>query len=213
MKKPAPNFKLLVLSAVLFLVGVGNLVYIVVSSASSFNKEMVRIEMPGVATVQLPDSGLQQVFHEWKSSSERQIGNLTLAVTDPQGKKLEVQPLEGVSYRVNDTSGLLFLRGLQLQRKSRELVQATQLAKTQLEALRLLPSGAHPSAPSFRYDGRNPDPASAGYPPAPYPSLALDGREYAMVVDFKPHPDGLRKVRVEVHSGTTRVVLESLFAP
>jgi len=105
MEKPAPNFKLLLLSAILFLVGVGNLVFIVVSSASSFNKEMVRIEMPGVATVQLPESGSQQVFHEWKNSSERQIGNLTLAVTDPQGKKLEVQPLEGMSYRVNDTSG------------------------------------------------------------------------------------------------------------
>lgn len=105
MEKPAPNFKLLVLSAILFLVGVGNLVFIVVSSASSFNQERVRIEMPGVATVQLPESGLQQVFHEWKNSSEPQIGNLTLAVTDQQGKKLEVQPLEGVSYRVNDTSG------------------------------------------------------------------------------------------------------------
>jgi hypothetical protein len=85
MEKPAPNFKLLLLSAILFLVGVGNLVYIVISSASSFNKEMVRIEMPGLATVQLPESGLQQVFHEWKNSSERQIGNLTLAVTDQVG--------------------------------------------------------------------------------------------------------------------------------
>lgn len=108
---------------------------------------------------------------------------------------------------------VLFIRGLQLQRKSAALVQSAQVASQLLNRLRDLPPEEHPSAASFVFDGRTPTPTVAGYPPPPYPSVELDNTVYAVRLEVTPHPDGVRKARVQVFSNQTTFVSETLLLP
>lgn len=108
---------------------------------------------------------------------------------------------------------VLFIRGLQLQRKSAVMLQATGLARQEVEQIRALPSSALPAPMDFQFDGRVPDATVSGFPPTPYPAVELDGVQYQLLVQGSPGPDSLRRLRVEVFSAQTHFVTETLLAP
>ena len=102
---------------------------------------------------------------------------------------------------------LVFGRGLTLQRKSAQLVQATQAAQRELEAIRDLPFADLPTT-ATDFDGRVPQPAVGGFPPAPYP-----GDESRLRVHIEPRHATLRWVRVEAFYSGGSLLLETFLAP
>jgi type II secretory pathway pseudopilin PulG len=108
---------------------------------------------------------------------------------------------------------LLFGSGLQLQRQSADVTRATEVGRTFLETLRSQGGKAMPTAHA-RFDGRInqvSDP-STGFPPAPYPSLDVDGRTYRLVVELAVHSASRKSVKVEVYwDQNSRVVLETSY--
>lgn len=106
----------------------------------------------------------------------------------------------------------LFGRGLQLQRKSTILVQATQAGQRELEAVRDLPFDQLPASAST-FDGRTPDPPLATFPPPPYPAQAEPGRSFPLLVRVEPYETTMRRVTVEVFYDGGTVLLETLIHP
>lgn len=104
----------------------------------------------------------------------------------------------------------LFLRGLQLQQKSSRILQASQLSQQLLERIR---QATQPTAATYLFDGRLPTPDSGGFPPAPYPACRLDARDYTFLVRSQPHPDGPRRLTVQVFFDQQQLTFETLVDP
>ena len=105
----------------------------------------------------------------------------------------------------------LFGRSFELQRQADDLTRAGEVGRQFLEELRMLNLAQIPSSATF--DGRVPQAASGGFPPAPYPCAQLDGRDYYLVVATRL-ADGARAVRVAIYwDATHSLVLENRYAP
>lgn len=117
----------------------------------------------------------------------------------------------------------VFISGLQMSARSRDLATATELARAVLERTKLnMRQGGFGAVPngSYTFDGRVPDArvgaAPLDFPPDPYPGVAnLNGRSYAIrVTGDEPNPGKLKEMRVEVLFGDrSRVVLETRLHP
>lgn len=104
----------------------------------------------------------------------------------------------------------VMISGLELAGKSRQMTQATELAREVLEACREMDYDTIPAGPQV-YNGKVPDPPDAsGFPPAPYPSTSVDGREYTIQVSVAPRGTSLKVVTVEVFWGErSKISLET----
>ncbi len=93
---------------------------------------------------------------------------------------------------------IVFSGGLRLMADSAQRSQAAEVGREFLENLRQGPVNL--PAGSSRFDGSQPDPVVAGFPPAPYPATRLEGRDYFLRVATDPHPSlgGVIVVEVEV---------------
>lgn len=107
----------------------------------------------------------------------------------------------------------LFGSGLKLLRQSSDLTRATEVARSVMENIKLGGYNATPRQSS--YDGRIPDATDAGgFPPAPYPSIEVDGRTYTIVVRTLPKSASLKAVQVEVWwDRNSHVEVETALAP
>jgi len=99
----------------------------------------------------------------------------------------------------------LFISGLQLNTQSQGYVQATEIARCQMEAIRDLREFPDPG----QYDGRIPAPTQDDFPPPPYPGVG----EFRLVVSVEDQ-DKLKQVTVEAVWGDSRNVrLQTLVYP
>lgn len=104
-----------------------------------------------------------------------------------------------------------FISGTHLVANSQEVATATQLTRTELERIRDMGYNLIPEA-DITFDGRNPDAAVSGFPPAPYPGPP--GSDYRMVVTVEQRGYYLKSVAVETHWGLGhRVVLQAYIHP
>ncbi|MEW6279274.1 MAG: type II secretion system protein [Candidatus Eremiobacterota bacterium] len=115
----------------------------------------------------------------------------------------------------------VFLSGVRLTARSRELSSGTEVAHQVMEQVKLnvrqggfgyLPPG------SYNFDGKNPDPQVGVppllFPPAPYPTTTVNNRDYTVLVSGQELSPTLKELRVEVHWGDqSRVVLETHLHP
>ena len=102
----------------------------------------------------------------------------------------------------------VFVSGLRLQSQAEEITAATQVGREFLE--RLKASG--PTVPGAGlYDGWQPDARhSSGFPPDPYPSTTVDGRDFRLTVEVADRSAGLKAVTVEVWwNRSEKVTLET----
>lgn len=107
--------------------------------------------------------------------------------------------------------------GMQMLSRSREVYVANEIGRQLMEKIRLetrttgfsaLPGGA------YVFDGRVPDPASGGFPPAPYPGQTWNGGNYQLVVTGAQSDARLKSVTVDVYWGPTqKISLTSLYHP
>lgn len=117
----------------------------------------------------------------------------------------------------------VFISGLELSARSRDLATATELARAVMERtkLNLRTAGfAYVPAGSYTFDGRAPAPRVGAppldFPPDPYPGVPnLNGQRYSVLVTgSEPNPGKLKEMRVEVLFGpSSRVVVETRFHP
>ena len=113
----------------------------------------------------------------------------------------------------------LFSKGLHLMSRSKELTVSTEVARETMEAIRIADATTIPVS-DVTFDGRPPTvaPAIPGppvFPPSPYPSKTVGGRQYDIVVRVtSPGLSEVRAVEVEVFweqgSSTT---LQTFFLP
>lgn len=99
----------------------------------------------------------------------------------------------------------LFMSGLRLMTRSSDLQRSNELARRQVEAILEMP--ALPPG-TVSYDGRTnqaPD-AATGFPPAPYPSMQVDGKSYAVLCALRPVNANLRSLEVRVFYGPEQSV-------
>ncbi|MGE0493366.1 MAG: prepilin-type N-terminal cleavage/methylation domain-containing protein [Vulcanimicrobiota bacterium] len=107
----------------------------------------------------------------------------------------------------------VFLLGYRWSTESQSRLLAAQLARNGLEAVRATPFEDLPDT-ARTFDGSRSDPADGPFPPAPYPSLSLDGQEFTFVYVIEPLSDRARDVRVEVRPrGKQPVVLRTYVRP
>lgn len=93
----------------------------------------------------------------------------------------------------------LFVSGLRLVNRSADLERCSEVARQVMEATVELPSVP---AGAVAYDGRLGDPrdAATGFPPPPYPSARVDGKDYPVRVELSPSGN-LKVVQVRVFYG------------
>lgn len=108
----------------------------------------------------------------------------------------------------------LFIGGLGLSFQNSESYQAVQLGQQIIERTH---APVMISSVARSFDGRTPDSAVAGFPPAPYPSVRLGEQEYKFLVRTLPKSGtpNLYELRVEVYasSGNKAVVETEIFQP
>ena len=111
--------------------------------------------------------------------------------------------------------------GMKLMQRSNEMAAANDVAKSVLEAVkrdfRVEGMDALPPA-AYTFDGRIPDDADDTgpntFPPSPYPSIIVGGRQYSVVVEGQNEGPRVRRVKVSVYwDDDTPVVLETLLHP
>lgn len=104
----------------------------------------------------------------------------------------------------------LFISGLRLKAKTTQLTMASELAREMMERTKSLGFSALPTA-ATTFDGFARTPVNSdGFPPLPYPSRKVGGRDYTLVVHCAPDSTRteLVDVVVEVHWGeSSRVKL------
>lgn len=101
--------------------------------------------------------------------------------------------------------------GLSAQQQGQQHTVGTEIANDLLEKIRA--DGYLTIPPDRRtFDGRTPDAAFEGFPPAPYPTPSY-APEYSLLVESEPAGQNLRRVKVTVFSKTSTTRLESLFHP
>ncbi|MCE7874363.1 hypothetical protein DYH09_28880 [bacterium CPR1] len=98
----------------------------------------------------------------------------------------------------------LFISGLRLNAQSQGYLQATELARCQLEAIRDLREFPGPG----RFDGRIPTPTERDFPPSPYPGLG----QHKLVVSIEDSGK-LKLVTVEAVWQDRQVRLQTLVYP
>ncbi|GMU52935.1 MAG: hypothetical protein AMXMBFR33_20810 [Candidatus Xenobia bacterium] len=115
----------------------------------------------------------------------------------------------------------VFLGGVQLSARSRDLATGTELAHQVLEQVKFnikkggfgyIPNGA------YTFDGRNPDPTVGAppllFPPGPYPGQTLSSQKFDIIVTGQEISPTLRSISVQVRWGQTgNVVLETHLHP
>ena len=111
----------------------------------------------------------------------------------------------------------VFIQGLKVSQNSSEVATATETARETLERIRwmqktvgftAIPNGA------YAFNGWNNDPPNAGFPPAPYPRISQNNREFVVGVYGTQPSAFLKSVRVEVYwKPDKKVVLETSFHP
>ena len=102
----------------------------------------------------------------------------------------------------------LFTSGLKLKTKMSQVTFATELARETLERTKSLGFSALPAGTNV-FDGSVPTaPLASGFPPSPYPSTTLEGRQYFVTVRVEDIPGRarLRSVLVEVSWGENSTV-------
>ena len=102
----------------------------------------------------------------------------------------------------------IFTKNLSLAGKTEEMTVATELGKTMLERVAVMEPDLVP-VPS--YFARHPVNAD-GFPPSPYPSQTIDGREYEIEVRTTPRGD-LVLVEATVIWSRGRLSLASVVRP
>ena len=90
----------------------------------------------------------------------------------------------------------VLIGGLQTQTQSSQLLQAQELARQELEAIRVGNFSANPDGTI--YDGRAGTAPSGGYPPAPYPTQNVLGQDYQIMINVQRLSPTLRSIRVDV---------------
>lgn len=107
-----------------------------------------------------------------------------------------------------------FLGALELNSRSLEMSVATQVGRDFLEQAK---ENGYDKVPegTFTYQGANNDPPTAdGFPPAPYPRVQANGRDYTLLVRVSTKGATLKVVAVEVSWGKQgRVILETYLYP
>ena len=109
----------------------------------------------------------------------------------------------------------VYLSNLKLADQSKDTSAATLVAREFLETLRQTGWESIPSGNRV-YDGSVPDAQDGptGFPPSPYPRVAVANQEFVVTVRLTEIAPLLRSVQVEVGYGETgRVSLETLFRP
>lgn len=107
----------------------------------------------------------------------------------------------------------LFGSGLRLMDQANDVSRATEVARSVVEATKLLGYDGIPDG-TVTFDGKNGDVAAGGFPPEPYPSITLDGVEYFVIASTQPVEDTLKSVRVEVVWGARgRLSVETAVHP
>lgn len=107
----------------------------------------------------------------------------------------------------------LFGASLRLQEGSDTVVQASEVGRDLMEAIK---ENGHAGAPAGTavFDGRTNDPPDAGgFPPAPYPTAVVDGRSYPVRVTVAPQGSQLKSVEVEVFWEGGRLTFQSYLHP
>lgn len=111
----------------------------------------------------------------------------------------------------------VFISGLDLIARSKEIAVATELGREVVEQTKLnvrqlgfdfIPPG------DYVYNGKNGDPAlgTPQFPPLPYPSIVTAESEFFIVVSGTQTSADLRRMVVEVHWGErSKIVLETAF--
>ncbi|MCE7870243.1 hypothetical protein DYH09_07675 [bacterium CPR1] len=102
----------------------------------------------------------------------------------------------------------VFLGGVQLSARSRDLATGTELAHQVLEQVKYnikkggfayIPNGA------YTFDGRNPDPtvgvAPLLFPPGPYPGQTLSSQKFDIIVTGQELSPTLRSISVQARWG------------
>lgn len=106
----------------------------------------------------------------------------------------------------------VFISGLHMAERAQDVTAATEVARQVLEEIKLqarqtgfgyIPAG------TYTFDGavdpaQNPGPAQ--FPPLPYPALAVNSRQFTVLVTGEELSSTLKAVTVEVHWGETSVV-------
>jgi Tfp pilus assembly protein PilV len=113
----------------------------------------------------------------------------------------------------------VFMSGVQLSARSRNLTGATQLGQQTMERIKFNISKmgfAYLPAGTYSYDGKIPTPAAGAapfqFPPAPYPTTTVSNQNYILVVSGTELSPTLREVQVEVLYGpTSRVKFTTRF--
>ena len=110
----------------------------------------------------------------------------------------------------------VFMSGLEMSRKSQDKTVALELGQEFFENLKT--AGGYAAIPPGAgvFDGRLPDLQVSGFPPAPYPSLEVNGVAYQIIVRYGQHSSlaEVRAVMTEIRWGETgRATLETSFSP
>jgi type II secretory pathway pseudopilin PulG len=83
----------------------------------------------------------------------------------------------------------LFTSSFRLQNRSTSLTTGTEIAREQLEVIKLLGRDAPPPIDA-EYDGSVPTPQEdSGFPPPPYPFIVREGIIYTLSIKVEPAPD------------------------
>jgi uncharacterized protein (TIGR02598 family) len=111
----------------------------------------------------------------------------------------------------------VFIAGVQMSARSRDVTAATEVARQVLEAIKVrvrtngqlsLPAGA------YLFDGRVPQAAAAGYPPAPYPVATVNRQRFFVVVSGSDLGPTLKRIAVDIYWGpTSKISMETHLHP
>ncbi len=116
----------------------------------------------------------------------------------------------------------VFVSGIQLAARSRDVTTATEVGRQMLERVRLNASKggfAYIPAGGYTFDGRVGQPAVGvaplQFPPAPYPEITQNNRKFALVVTGQEVMVGrLKSIQVEVWwSDKSKILLETSLHP
>lgn len=124
---------------------------------------------------------------------------------------IEVMAATALLLGVALTLVLLIGAGLRMGSSGQERTLGAEIANEFLEAVRRQGYLTIPPQ-TLVFDGRTPDAAVDGFPPAPYP-FRVDAPAHRLVVETQQLAPNLRRVRVTVHSRSAISRLESYFHP
>lgn len=105
----------------------------------------------------------------------------------------------------------VYASGFKLLANGRDLTAATDVARAQLTALQEM---RFSELPAGTYDGRAAGAVPTDFPPAPWPKMSTNGREFAILVGVKARSADLKELTVRVYWGPSgAVTLQTLVTP